>query len=444
MSPEYLQSLFTTYSQQILNILAKSETYIQLGIILTVYAAAYVIDNRLRRYISFFGKTPDPVSALPHRTLLFKLGDLLFPLLAILLLRLSVDLGQTALQEGWLLETALTIALLLLFNSVIGNFVKNRIAARLLRFIGLPILFLHLTGLLDHVILILESISITVGNINVTAFGVLRVTLFGTLLFWMGRASNSTGKELIRRQEQLDFRTRELAAKIFEVAVYVIVFLLLLQVMGINLTALAVLGGAIGVGLGFGLQSIASNFISGVIILLDNSLSLGDYIEMEDGKSGTVRELNLRSTTLETFDGKDIMVPNEKFISSTFINWTHKNKQQRYRVDFSVAYHSDIRKLVEIIKETVAKHPQVMSGDNLPVEERPDCEIASFGDSGVNMFVEFWMEGIDDGKNRVGGDLLLSIFEAMRENGFEIPFPQREVRILQETPNHNYDSNALK
>lgn len=437
MSPEQLQSLITSYGQQALNVLNKQETYIQLGMILTVYAVAYIINNRLRRYFAFLGKAPDPASAPPHRTLLFKLGHLLFPLLAILLLRMSVDLGQTALREGWLLETALTIALLLLFNSVITNFVKNRIAARLLRFVGFPILFLHLTGLLDHVILVLESISITVGNINVTAYGVLRVTLFGTLLFWMGRASNSTGKDLIRRQEQLDFRTRELAAKIFEVAVYVVVFLLLLQVMGINLTALAVLGGAIGVGLGFGLQSIASNFISGVIILLDNSLSLGDYIEMEDGKTGTVRELNLRSTTLETYDGKDIMVPNEKFISSTFINWTHKNKQQRYRVDFSVAYHSDIRKLVEIIKETVAKHPQVMSGDKIPIEERPDCEIASFGDSGVNMFVEFWMEGIDDGKNRVGGDLLLSIFEAMRDNGFEIPFPQREVRIIQETSPHN-------
>lgn len=440
MSSEYLQSLITGYSQQILNVLAKPETYIQLGMILTVYAVAFVIANRLHRYVSFLSQTPDPVSAPSYRTLLFKLGHLLFPLFAILLLRMSVDLGQTALQEGWLLETALTIALLLLFNSIISDFVKNRIAARLLRFIGLPILFLHLTGLLDHVILVLESISITLGNINVTAFGVLRVTLFGSLLFWMGRASNSTGKELIRRQEQLDFRTRELAAKIFEVAVYVVVFLLLLQVMGINLTALAVLGGAIGVGLGFGLQSIASNFISGVIILLDNSLSLGDYVEMEDGKSGTVRELNLRSTTLETFDGKDIMVPNEKFISSTFINWTHKNKKQRYRVDFSVAYHTDIRQLVEVIKETVSNHPQVMSGDKIPIEERPDCEIASFGDSGINMFVEFWMEGIDDGRNRVGGDLLLAIFEAMRENGFEIPFPQREVRIIQETPQQNSNS----
>ncbi len=159
---------------------------------------------------------------------------------------------------------------------------------------------------------------------------------------------------------------------------------------------------------------------------------MDDYIELEDGRTGVVRELTLRSTTLETFDGKDIMVPNERFMTESFTNWTHKNKKQRYRVDFSVAYDTDIRKLVEIIKQTVASHEQVISGDDVPFEERPDCEISGFGESGVNMFVEFWMYGIDDGKNRVGGDLLLMIFEAMREHGFQIPYPQREVRILNE------------
>jgi small-conductance mechanosensitive channel len=159
-------------------------------------------------------------------------------------------------------------------------------------------------------------------------------------------------------------------------------------------------------------------------------VSIGDYVELDDGRTGIVRELNMRSTTLETFDGKDIVVPNEKFIAEIFTNWTHKDKSQRYRVDFSVAYHSDIRKLVEIIKAVVASHPQVFSGDAVPLEERPDCEIDSFGDSGINMFVEFWMEGIDDGKNRVGSDLLLMILEALQEHGYEIPFPQREIRVV--------------
>jgi small-conductance mechanosensitive channel len=142
----------------------------------------------------------------------------------------------------------------------------------------------------------------------------------------------------------------------------------------------------------------------------------------------------MRSTTLETFEGRDIMVPNETFIVSSFTNWTHKNRKQRYRVDFSVAYHSDIRKLVEIIKDVVSTHPQVISGPDVPLEERLDCEIDSFGDSGINMFVEFWMEGIDDGRNRVGGDLMLMILEAIQEHGFEIPFPQREVRVLGDSP----------
>jgi small-conductance mechanosensitive channel len=132
---------------------------------------------------------------------------------------------------------------------------------------------------------------------------------------------------------------------------------------------------------------------------------------------------------LETFDGKDIVVPNEKFVSSLFTNWTHKNEKQRYRVDFSVSYKTNVRTLVELVKEAVASHPQVLSGPELPFEERPDCEIDSFGDNGINMFVEFWMIGVDDGKNRVGGDLLLIILETLQQNGIEIPFPQRDVRI---------------
>ncbi|MEQ9023506.1 MAG: mechanosensitive ion channel, partial [Pseudomonadales bacterium] len=225
---------------------------------------------------------------------------------------------------------------------------------------------------------------------------------------------------------------REVFAKLIEVSLFCVITLLLLNVMGINLTALAVFGGALGVGIGFGLQSIASNFISGIILLMDRSITTGDYIELEDGRAGFVREFKMRFITLETYDGKDIMVPNERFISNTFVNWSHKDPKQRYRVDFSVAFNTDIRALVAIVKEAVASHPQVLSGDDLPIELRPDCEIDSFGDSGVNMFVEFWIEGIDDGKNRVGGDLLLIIFEALREHGIQIPYPQREVRVLNE------------
>lgn len=432
MNINHLRQTFESAGEQTLNAMVAPESYAQLALVLVVFGATFFISTRIQKFVPVFARAPADAPLSPLRRATGKLGKYLFSLLTILVLSFAVEISAAVLGQSWLVRTALTLTMLLVYNALIRDYVSNQFMAGVLRWVGLPVLFLHLLDLLGPIIGILESMRVTIGNLEISAYGVVRVLIFGSLLFWLGRLSSATGQEIIRRQAKLDVQTREIAAKLLEVSIFVIISLLLLQVMGINLTALAVLGGAIGVGLGFGLQAIASNFISGIIILLDRSIQVGDFIELEDGRSGQVRQLTLRSTTLETYDGKDIMVPNEKFVTETFTNWTHKNQKQRYRVDFSVAYDTDIRKLVDIIKETVASHDQVISGPEVPFEERPDCEIDSFGDSGVNMFVEFWMYGIDDGKNRVGGDLLLMIFEAMRENGFVIPFPQREVRVLGE------------
>jgi small-conductance mechanosensitive channel len=418
-------------AESIRDILSQPETFIQAGIILLIYGFCFVLANKTRKHLPRFVPASQPFGSSVAR-FIDRFASVIFPIIAIVLLRLSVEASRNVLSQAWLLEIALTLAVLLLVNNLINDFVRNAIIKVVFRWLGLPLIFLHMIGILDDIVLILDSMAISLGNIELSAYDLLSVIIFGSMLFWFGRVSNSTGKEIIRRQENLDFRTREVAAKMLEIVIFTVIFLLLLQIMGINLTTLAVFGGAVGVGLGFGLQAIASNFISGIILLLDRSVSIGDYVELEDGRTGIVRELNMRSMTLETFDGKDIMVPNEKFIVESFTNWTHQNKKQRYRVDFSVAYNSNIRKLVEIIKEVVASHPRVLSGEAIPIEERPDCEIQGFGDSGINMFVEFWMEGIDDGKNRVSGDLLLMILEALQEHGYEIPFPQREVRVLNE------------
>ncbi len=404
-------------------------TYLQLLAIVVIYALSFALAYKIRHSIGLTHNEPAE-SAHPVRKLGYRIGGILFPLLAIILLQVSTTAGESLAYTPWLIETALAIAVLLFFNSLIKAFVQHKFAASLFKWIGLPILLLHLLGLLSTVILALEEMSITVGNVSISAYGVTRVLIFGSFLFWLGRVSNNFGKAVIRKQHGLDIPTKEVFTKLYEVGLFCIVVLLLLNVMGVNLTTLAVFGGAVGVGLGLGLQSIASNFISGIIILLDRSLTVGDFVELDDGQKGFVREFKMRYAVLETYDGKDILVPNEKFISSLLVNWTHKDPKQRYRVDFSVPYATDVRTMVEFIKEAVAEHPQVISGEDVPFEERPDCEIDSFGDSGINMFVEFWMIGVDDGKNRVGGDLMLIIFETLREHGIEIPFPQREVRIL--------------
>ena len=144
----------------------------------------------------------------------------------------------------------------------------------------------------------------------------------------------------------------------------------------------------------------------------------------------TCKKVNVRSTEIETFQRASVIIPNADLISTPVINWTHKNTKQRYSIEFQVAYSTDLHKLFDLLREVIASHPKVLSGPELPIEERPDAEICGFGDSGVNILVEFWMEGIDDGEFRVGGDLYLMIWDALKENQIEIPFPQREIKIV--------------
>lgn len=438
MKIQSLETILNNMVSKLSHIFTQPETYSQIGTIIVIYIVAYYVTGRLRKHLPFLSTTSSKDTNTPVGMDLA--GKVLFPIIAIILLEISVEFSRYVLEDGWVMKFALATAVLIFINSVINLLVKQPALVIVFRWIGMPIIFFHFTGVLDEVIKVLDAMAVQVGDIRVSVYGFLRIFIVGSLLFWLGRVSNRTGQNLIRNHESLDVKTKELFAKLYEIILIFVVILLLLKVMGINLTALAVFGGAVGVGLGFGLQAIASNFISGVIIIIDKSLSVGDHVELEDGKAGVVTQLNMRSTTLETFDGKDIVVPNEKFITSTFTNWTHKNKKQRYRVDFSVSYNTDVRNTVELIKKAVATHPQVLSGEDYPIEERPDCEIDSFGDNGINMFVEFWMEGIDDGKNRVGGDLYLIILETLQQNGIEIPFPQRDVRII-DTSKNSSNSN---
>lgn len=428
---EWLTDRADALLQAGLSYLSSPALYAQIVFVAVALIAAWALGSFLAARVTVLRDEPRPGKLYDIRKILHGLATLLPSVLALVMLGIATTASAAVIGEAWLVRLAQGGALIVLVYRLAGHLINNGAIIFLLKWVGIPIALLHVAGLLDDVVAHLDSISIDLGNIRITLYAALRTLLFGVILFWLGRASNVTGQRVIRTQQTLDIGTREVAAKLFEIAIYVLIFLLLVNVMGIDLTALAVFGGALGVGLGFGLQQIASNFISGIIILLDRSIAIGDFIELEDGRSGTLRELTMRSATLETFDGKDIMVPNERFITTAFVNWTHNNKKQRYSLNFQVAYDTDLEKLFELVRDAVKSHPQVLSGDHLPLAERPDAEIASFGDSGINILVEFWMEGVDDGDNRVGADLLLMIWTVLRANGISMPFPQREIRILE-------------
>ena len=428
-----LEKIQSIVDQAVLQIIAWAQSpqfYAQLGLIAAAIIFAFLAAKFIGKYFKAPSDPPQPGSMSKWRGFLFRFKGVLFSLFSFIFLGLAVALSDATVNQSWLIKIAQGLSVIAVIYSVTKQFVSSTAVKKFVKWVIIPIAVLHVFGWLDDVTAYLDSIKLQLGNISLSLHAIARVLIFGTILFWLGRISNDSGKQYIRQQENLDKGTREVFAKLFEIGIFFLIFILLLQVMGISLTALAVFGGALGVGLGFGLQAIASNFISGMIILLDRSLTVGDFIELEDGRSGTIRALNMRSTILETFDGKDIVVPNETFVTSSFVNWTHADVKQRYAIEFQVAYDTDMEKLVKVLKEVVASHPQVLSGPGYLEEEQPDAEISGFGDSGVDILIEYWMEGVDDGINRVDADLNMMIWKALKENHISFPFPQREVRIL--------------
>jgi small-conductance mechanosensitive channel len=216
-------------------------------------------------------------------------------------------------------------------------------------------------------------------------------------------------------------------ARVTGYALLALGFYISLQMVGVNLSSLAIIAGAIGVGLGFGLQNIISNFISGLIILAERPIAIGDRVEI-GGVSGQVREISLRSTTLATNDNIAIIVPNADFITQRVTNWSYDDPRVRYRIPFGVAYGSDLEKLRRLMLEVAEEHPKSLK------DPTPELFFVGFGDSSLNFELGVWSDGVTVAPRRFRSDLLFAIEKKLRENNIEIPFPQRDVRMRSDAP----------
>jgi small-conductance mechanosensitive channel len=242
----------------------------------------------------------------------------------------------------------------------------------------------------------------------------------GSLLFWLGTWSNRQSSDYIKTKAELRPATRELAVKAAEAAIFGLAFLLLLQIIGIDLTTIALLGGALGVGIGLGLQQIAANFSSGIILLVEGQTPVGDYVALDGGETGTIVKMTARACILETFDGRWIVVPNEHFITTRIVNYSDQGSANRYEVGFAVTYDTDIELVPDLVEKAVADLPFVL-GDPSP----PDCELRGFGANGVEFAVEYWVSGIDDGKNKYMSPVLFAVWHALKGAGIAMPHPRR-------------------
>ena len=404
---------------------ASPAAWSQFALLVAAWLLASLIARRIRHPLHRLldpGETENVLTA--PRRFVMQFLPLILPLLAYGLTGLGESIVRSVFDSGAVIAFGKRVFLLLAARALVRDIIREPFLKLMGRYILMPIMLLYTFGLLDVVTLKLSETVVGIGNIRFSLIALVRGIIAGALLFWLGQWSNRQTTTLIEQNKEMRPSVRQLLIKVAEFTIFGISFLLLMNIMGIDLTTLAVLGGAIGVGLGFGLQKIASNFISGVILLVEGQATVGDYVELDGGEQGKIVKMMARAAILETFDGRWIVVPNEDFITTRVVNYSDSGSANRYEAPFSVSYDTDINLIPPLIEAAVARHPGVL---DLPYP--PDCELRGFGDNGIDFAVEFWVNGLDDGPNKYTSDVLFLIWNALKDAGIEIPYPQRVVEI---------------
>jgi potassium-dependent mechanosensitive channel len=403
----------------------------QFALLAVAFLAATLLTRRLQPILTKYLTPPEGADGIipQARMLLLGLTSIVMPLLAYALTAAGEEFTRSLFGSGAVIAFGKRVFMFIAVRALVREALTDPFLRLLGRYVLIPVAALYTLGALDPLMLRLAETMIELGNIRFSVLSLIRGLIAGSLLFWLGGWSNRQSAEYIKKQKELRPATRQLAVKAAEIAIFGAAFLLLMSIMGIDLTAIAVLGGALGVGIGLGLQQIAANFVSGVILLVEGQTTVGDYVELDGGEAGTIVKMTSRACILETFDGKWIVVPNDHFITTRVVNYSDQGSANRYDATFSVSYDTDINRVPAIIESAVEALPFVLSNP-----DAPDCELRGFGDSGIDFAIEYWVSGLDDGKNKYQSKVLFAIWNALKDNGIEIPYPHRVVEIKGTVP----------
>lgn len=284
------------------------------------------------------------------------------------------------------------------------------------------VLALHLVGWLPDVIKALDELAFTFGEIRFSVLALLElatsILVFIVLATWLTRFIESR----TRRSQYLNPSMQVVLTKTSKFVIYGLAILFALQAVGIDFTAFAVFSGAIGVGIGFGLQRIFSNFISGFILIFDRSIKPGDVITIGD-RFGWVQALNARYVVVRDRDGVESLIPNENLITSEVTNWSYSDKSVRRRLPVSISYHDDPELAMNLMVESALEHPRVLK------TPEPVARLLRFGDNGIELELRIWIEDPENGTANVTSDINLAFWKCFKQHNITIPFPQRDVHI---------------
>ncbi len=281
---------------------------------------------------------------------------------------------------------------------------------------------LHLAGWLPGILAVLESLAMTVGETRISVLAVLKLVLMIALAFTLAIWLAEFISRRVQRSAHISPSMQVGFAKFSKFLLITIAFLVALNAVGINLSSLAVFGGALGVGLGFGLQRIASNFISGFILVFDRSIKPGDIITVGD-KFGWVEQLNARYVVVRNREGVDTLIPNENLITSEVINWSYADTNVRMIIKVQISYDDDPEQALALMMDCANVSPRILT------EPPPTVRLMEFADSGIELQLRVWIADMEKGTGEIRSAINLAIWRAFKQNKITIPYPQRDLHI---------------
>lgn len=395
------------------------EILVQLAVLVGTFLLALLLSRRTK---SIFDNIFQKVKFLAKDSFAETKKSLAFPLTwAVLQFIAIVSVGFIDYPSGLLSIFAnLTVAWVAI--RFFSSFVKNPAFSKVIALIGWTIAALNIVGWLDLTVEFLDGIALSAGDLKISLLTVVKGLITLGLLLWAAISFSSLSERYIRNVSGLTPSLQVLLSKLIKIALITFAILIGISSVGIDITALAVFSGAVGVGIGFGLQKIVSNFISGIILLMDRSIKPGDVIEVDE-TYGWINKLSGRHVSVITRDGKEHLIPNEDLITQRVINWSYSSKAVRLRIPVGISYKADPHQARKLILESIRDINRVLEN---PV---PACLITGFGDSSVDLELRAWIEDPSNGVSNVKSEIYFAIWDAFKEHNIEIPFPQRDVHM---------------
>ena len=414
-----LDSLTIIYSWIKLNLLS-IDRITQYGIVIGGLIVAYLLSRFINNKLQL---QPDENKAYSAKAILYRVVQrLAFPLVFITWL-FAFEVTYDILGHQYLvLNTVKSLAVAWTIIRFGSAFIDNPFVSRTVATIIWLIAALKILGYLPTTITYLQTITLGTDKDSLTMYDVVSSALSVGAMIWAAMLISSMIERLIVNNRHISGSAQALFTKLSKFTLITIAFLMGLKIVGISLTTFAVFGGAVGVGIGLGLQKVFSNLIAGIILLMDKSIKPGDTIVM-NGQYGKVNHLSSRYVSMITRSGIEQLIPNDELINNSVENWSYSNNNVRLKIPVGIHYKSDLKKAMQLCLEAAAETPRVLK------KPEPVCLLISFGDSSVDIEQRFWINDPMKGVTNLKSEILLKIWDKFHANNIEIPYPQQDLHL---------------